>query len=214
MKILYFTHCSAKKNDKYRNSFKKVFPIQLYTAAFIQRFIKQCEKAAVEWAIFSDKHGFVFPNDKISWYEKHPSTVTKNQAELHQLLDNAYHQLKNHELGFFYYNPGRFHHLYELLISYLKDHGLEIKRITHLYEIKEGSKYIYAKQMTNKEIGNEDKLIINFNPQLITIKHPNKSLNQIKQSFVNLYNKNRKQIIGMIQQIPCTSPGLTDTPKG
>ncbi len=136
MKNLYFTHCSAKKNDKFRGTSEKVSPRDLYNATYIQRFIRQCEALNLDWAIFSDEYGFVFSRDKIGWYEKHPSKVLSNQSEFDQLINKAYYQLGDYELVFFYHNPGRFHPLYELLIRALQERGVKIKGITHLYEIK------------------------------------------------------------------------------
>jgi len=128
---------------------EKVFPKDLYNASFIQRFIRQCEKVNVEWAIFSDKYAFVFPHDKITWYEKHPGKVLKNKIEFKQLLDQAYQQIQKYETALFYHNPGRLHPLYKLLIRELRGKGLKIEEITHLCEIEEN---IETKKMTTDEL--------------------------------------------------------------
>ncbi len=62
---LYFTHCSWKKDDKLKGTHIKVSPQALYKLPKTQGFIKACEEEEVEWAIFSDKYAFVFPNGRI-----------------------------------------------------------------------------------------------------------------------------------------------------
>ena len=64
-KKLYFTHCCDKEDDKLKGTNKKVSPQELYQSPRIQGFIESCEEEGIEWAIFSDKHAFVFPNDRI-----------------------------------------------------------------------------------------------------------------------------------------------------
>ncbi|RLI76514.1 hypothetical protein DRP04_12570 [Archaeoglobales archaeon] len=58
---IYITHCSAKKDDCLRGTGIKVTPDKLYTATPLQRFVERCKEKGVEWAIFSDKYGVVFP---------------------------------------------------------------------------------------------------------------------------------------------------------
>jgi len=76
LKVLFFTHCCAKKDDSLKGTGKKVLPLELYLATPTQRFMRRCIEMGVEWAIFSDKHAFVFPKDKIEWYEKPPDTLS------------------------------------------------------------------------------------------------------------------------------------------
>ena len=132
-KKIYITHCSAKKEDILRNTGKKVTPNVLYTAKPIQRFIKRCKEKHVEWAIFSDKYGVIFPWEKIEWYNKHPSKVTN--AEFASLVDNFIKQLSGYNEIWFYYNPGRFHPLYKKLIQTVNSSGLNVRMFTHLSEI-------------------------------------------------------------------------------
>lgn len=133
MRILYFTHCCAKKDDSMKGTEKEVSPIKLYRATPTQRFIKRCIQAGVEWAIFSDKYAFVFSRDRVAWYEKHPSSLTR--AEKRKLFDNAFDVLKDYDLAYFYYNPGRFHPVYQELIDEMRRRGRKIRPITHLDDI-------------------------------------------------------------------------------
>jgi hypothetical protein len=136
MKNLYITHCSEKKDDGLKSAGKKVTPDKLYTAKFIQRFIVKCREKNVDWAILSDKHGMIFPSDKISWYNLSPSDVMKNYEKKRKLLQKLYGQLKAFDKVLFYHNPGRFHALYKYLVYHLIQKGINIKMISHLSEIK------------------------------------------------------------------------------
>jgi hypothetical protein len=73
-----------------------------------------------------------FPEVRHEWYEKDPNTVT--EAEFSVLVRDFDDKLASHSEIFFYYNPGRFHPLYERLLdrSALAD---RVKRITHLRDI-------------------------------------------------------------------------------
>ena len=133
MKRLYFTHCCAKKDDSLKGSGKKVSPMQLYQAAPTQRFMKRCVKVSVDWAIFSDKYGFVFPRERVEWYEKHPKTVTTSEKK--QLFKVAYEDLHQYDRIFFYYNLGRIHPLYRELVEEMIRKGVNISEITHKREI-------------------------------------------------------------------------------
>jgi hypothetical protein len=71
-KIIYLTHCSAKKNPSLRSVNKRVTPDNLYTATPTQRFMERCIMSRVNWAIFSDKYGIWFSYERNAWYEKNP----------------------------------------------------------------------------------------------------------------------------------------------
>ncbi|MGC8657118.1 MAG: hypothetical protein ACP5UL_05180 [Thermoplasmata archaeon] len=131
MRKIYITHCSAKKDDSLKGTGKKVTPDKLYMATPTQRFMKTCKEKNVEWAVFSDKYGVIFPQQKIEWYNKHPDSVTEN--EFKELLDNFNKNLKDYDEVWFYYNPGRFHNLYYRLI---KKCNLKINCFTHIQEIR------------------------------------------------------------------------------
>ena len=107
--------------------------MQLYRARPTQGFIKRCIERDVNWAIFSDNYGFVFPEDLVQWYEKHPQTVSKSEKK--QLFDKAFHILEKYDTTFFYYNPGRIHPLYLELVEEMRKRGITIREITHLSEI-------------------------------------------------------------------------------
>ena len=138
MRVLYFTHCCAKKDDSLRGTGKRVPPIELYRATPTQRFMRRCVEAGVEWAIFSDKYAFVFSDDRIPWYEKHPSTLALTEKK--RLFHNAFEVLKNYDLAYFYYNPGRLHPFYRELVDDIRRRGRDIREITHLDDISENSR--------------------------------------------------------------------------
>ena len=134
MNIIFITHCSAKKDESWRASGTKVTPDKLYTAQPLQRFVNKCKEKGKDWAIFSDKYGVLFPEDKIEWYEKNPNSVS--EIEYDQLLKNFMNQLSEFNEIWFYYNPGRFHSLYKRLVRDAKTRGVRIHKFTHLYEIE------------------------------------------------------------------------------
>lgn len=112
---IYITHCSAKKSCILRGKSKMVPPEELYTSVRIQRFIRICKSEKVSWAIFSDLYGIVFPADKISWYEKHPSKVS--QGEFQFLVCDFDEKLNKYNQIWFYHHPARFHQLYKKVIE-------------------------------------------------------------------------------------------------
>ena len=61
MTQIYITHCSAKKDDRCRETRETVTPDLLYTAKPTQRFMERCKATGVRWAIFSDLYGVWFP---------------------------------------------------------------------------------------------------------------------------------------------------------
>ena len=133
MRRIYLTHCSKKKDDSLKGTDKKVTPDRLYTATPIQRFIKRCKEKGVEWAIFSDKYGVVFPDQKIEWYDKPPSKVT--EQEFRRLLNDFDQKLAPYDEIWFYHNPGRFHSLYKRLLTETKLRD-RIRLFTHLKDIQ------------------------------------------------------------------------------
>lgn len=132
-KIIYITHCSAKKDNFIKESRKKVTPDKLYIATPTQRFMNRCIRNKVNWCIFSDKYGIWFPNIKNGWYEKSPNKVTDDEYD--ELLNDFNNKLEQFDEIWFYHNPGRFHKLYKKI---LKDNKLKdrIKYFTHLEDIK------------------------------------------------------------------------------
>ena len=130
MRVLYFTHCCARKDDSLKGTGKKVSPLELYKATPTQRFMRRCIKTGVEWAIFSDKYAFVLHDDRIPWYEKHPKTLTYTEKK--RLFHDAFEVLKDYDLAYFYYNPGRLHPFYRELVDEVRRRGRDIREITHL----------------------------------------------------------------------------------
>lgn len=130
---IYITHCSAKKDDSIKNTGRKVTPDKLYTAAPTQRFMLRCKDKKVNWAIFSDLYGVWFPNIEYEWYEKDPDTVT--EQEFRNLVNDFDQKLQNYDEIWFYYNPGRFHPLYDKLLQETRLKN-KVKRFTHKIEIE------------------------------------------------------------------------------
>jgi len=133
-KRIYLTHCSAKKDDSLCGTNKKVTPEKLYIAKPLQRFVKRCKDKGVDWAIFSDKYGIVFPQDKIEWYDKHPSKVKSEEFQI--LVNNFVQRLSRYNEIWFYHNPRRFHQLYKKLVEKVRSRGINVKLFTHLSEIR------------------------------------------------------------------------------
>jgi hypothetical protein len=129
---IYITHCSAKKDNSLKYSGDKVTPDKLYTATPTQRFMSKCKEKNVNWAIFSDLYGVWLSNIKYGWYEKDPNKVT--EPEFTNLVNDFDQKLKCYDEIWFYYNPGRFHPLYEKL---LQETSLKckVRRFTHIKEI-------------------------------------------------------------------------------
>lgn len=93
-------------------------PDKLYTSTRIQRFMRRCKDAGVEWAIFSDKYGVWFPHVRRRWYEKPPDEVTF--AEFKKLVRDFDRALQDYDEIYFYHNPGRFGTLYRCLLCQTK----------------------------------------------------------------------------------------------
>lgn len=120
------THCSAKKARSLRASRKAVSPDVLYTSKRTQRFIRECQRRRVRWAIFSDLYGVWFPREKRRWYEKSPDHVS--DSELCGLVANFDARLCRFRQIWFYHHPGRFHRLYRRLLR-----ATRLRRRVHLF---------------------------------------------------------------------------------
>jgi hypothetical protein len=131
-KRIYITHCSFHKNNSLKGSGVAVTPDNLYSSKNLQRFVRTCKEKRVPWAIFSDRYGIWFPQEKHEWYEKNPSRV--NHDEFIQLRRNFDFRLSHFNEIYFYHNPGRFHKLYRDLISESRL-AERIHLISHVYDI-------------------------------------------------------------------------------
>ena len=129
---IYITHCSAKKDNQFKNRDIEVTPDKLYKSKRIQGFMNICKKKKVAWAIFSDTYGIWFPEEKHKWYEKSPNSVT--EQEFKSLLIGFEYKLRIYDEIWFYHNPGRFHRLYKKLLQQTKPKN-RVKRFTHKVEI-------------------------------------------------------------------------------
>lgn len=136
MSSLYITHCTYKKDKSLEHSGEKVSPDRLYTGIKISRFIKRCKKINVNWAIFSDLYGVWFPDERHRYYEKHPSEVTNSEFKV--LLQSSKEKLKKYQAVYFYGNHEShyFHGLYKKLIQALKREGINIIKISSIYDIE------------------------------------------------------------------------------
>ena len=135
MSKIFVTHCSRKKDDSLRDTGKAVTPEELYTAQPLRRFVRTCKDAGVEWAIFSDKYGIVFPSEKIEWYNKSPNEVS--EKEFQKLLQNFVSRLSAYEEVWFYHY-GRFHPhpLYKTLATEARLRGTKVRLFSHISEIE------------------------------------------------------------------------------
>jgi len=116
---IYLTYCSAEKNSSLKCSGKKATPDILYTGDRIQRFMWECKKKKVKWAIFSDKYGVWCPKIKHPWYDKHPDEVTFGKFK--ELLKDFYTKLRDFKEIYFYSPKGRpLHCLYRILLRETK----------------------------------------------------------------------------------------------
>ena len=140
---LFFTHCSKTKDDRLRQTGDKVAPNRLYLAPYVQKFCRECERLGLTYAIFSDLHGFVFPTDRIRWYDKSPGELLRNDEERTKLFDKAYTTLRDYSETYFYHLPKvirRLHPLYRMLIDEMTRKGIRITEITDLSLLSELSK--------------------------------------------------------------------------
>ncbi|MFH1127575.1 MAG: hypothetical protein V1718_05700 [archaeon] len=133
MKI-YITHCTSKKDNRYKETNEEITPDTLYVGKKIQRFINNCRNKNVNWAIFSDHYGIWYPYEKHKWYEKPPDNVTDSEFE--QLVKSSKEKLKNYDKVYFYRHSCRFHPLYRKLVKRLYDEGINIELISKFQEIE------------------------------------------------------------------------------
>jgi hypothetical protein len=132
---LYITHCTFKKDDTLTGTDKLVLPEELYNGTKIHRFISQCKKKGVKWAIFSDYYGVWFSNEKHTWYEKDPDDVNDNEFET--LVTNSKKRLLPYCVYFYgNYKSHYFHPLYRRMVYRLKEEGVEIQLISKFEEIE------------------------------------------------------------------------------
>lgn len=125
MKTLYITHCSREKQDGIKETGEAVTPDRLYTSPSLIKFVNFCKRSELDWAIFSDKYGVVFPEETIQWYSKPPDTVTTKEFE--QLLENFNTRLAGFDEIYFYHRSGETHLVFQQIERLGKESGLNIK---------------------------------------------------------------------------------------
>jgi hypothetical protein len=128
---IFITHCCKKKDQSLRNTTRRVTPDHLYAAEPTRRFMQKCQERRVEWAIFSDKYGVYFPNERHGYYEKSPSRVLEQEFAV--LLESFDRKLRPFDETWFYY-PGRIHPLYRRLLRETKLRN-RVRLFSHLKEI-------------------------------------------------------------------------------
>lgn len=111
----------------------------MYRARFVQGFCEKCKSLGVTFAIFSDLHAFVFPAQKIEWYDKHPSEVLYNERAKNELFGKALSTLREFDIAYFYHLPENIralHKLYAELVEHAARNGVRIVEITDLSQIE------------------------------------------------------------------------------
>jgi hypothetical protein len=124
MKKIYITHCSRDKDDELERSGAAVTPDRLYTSPTLLNFISYCKTNGLDWAIFSDHYGVVFPQETITWYSKPPSEVT--EEEFTGLLQSFVTRLAGYEEIHFLHRQGETHPLFQRVVELGKEAGLNI----------------------------------------------------------------------------------------
>jgi hypothetical protein len=113
---VFFTFCSASKNDTLRGTTAGVSPEELYTSRRVQSFIDRCKSSGVRWAIFSDQYGVWFPEIRHPWYERSPDDAI---ADFPRLLSDFDEKMK--DFAAIHFCPGvggpRLHRMYRRLVS-------------------------------------------------------------------------------------------------
>ena len=138
IRVLFFTHCSRTKDDRLKGTRVKVLPCDLYKAPFVQDFCKKCKCLDLPFAIFSDLHGFVFPTQRVEWYDKDPREILEDESAKNALFEKALATLRQYEIAYFYHLPEtvrRLHPLYAALVEHLTRSGVRIVEITDLTKI-------------------------------------------------------------------------------
>lgn len=124
MKTIYVTHCSRDKNTDCETSGAEVTPDILYTSPGLQKFITWCRNNKNDWAIFSDKYGVIFSDERIHWYNKPPDSVTSEEFD--QLLASFTSRLAAFDQVVFYHRPGETHPLFKRIQQLGRDRGMSI----------------------------------------------------------------------------------------
>jgi hypothetical protein len=112
---IYLTHCSAQKASYLKGTNIAVTPDRLYTDPGIQQFVERCKAANVSWGILSDRYGIYLSSDRQIWYEKHPDTVTKEEAA--KIVDDFDTKLSSYSEILFYIRPDTFHPFYRDILK-------------------------------------------------------------------------------------------------
>ncbi|MBW4471751.1 MAG: hypothetical protein KME45_15270 [Stenomitos rutilans HA7619-LM2] len=90
-------------------------PDKLYTNPELQAFMQRCQTKGVAWAILSDRYGVWLPEVMHEWYEKHPATVTEQEAQ--QIVEQFDRTLQAYNEIYFFVRPKTFHPFYQTVLT-------------------------------------------------------------------------------------------------
>jgi hypothetical protein len=128
VKRIYITHCSREKDAEFEVSGEKTTPDRLYTSPSLQRFIRYCNENHHYWAIFSDKYGVVFRDERIKWYSKPPDSVTEEEFE--ELVKSFITRLAGFDEIHFHHRPGETHPVFQRVVDRARAEGLNVVDLT------------------------------------------------------------------------------------
>lgn len=99
-RILICSRCSRNKNTTKESQFVK----DLYISNTHSAFCKWAISLDREYGILSDKHGLIFHDEKIEYYDVHPSQLTDDDfIQLSLMIKNKMKKRKYD--AFLFYNP-------------------------------------------------------------------------------------------------------------
>jgi hypothetical protein len=112
---LYLTHCCKDKSETARLSGDSLLPDELYVDPAIQAFFQAVKQKGQTWGVLSDLYGLWLPPRREGWYEKHPDTVTTDEAEaIRQSFDEG---LEAFTEVWFYVRKETFHPFYQSVLE-------------------------------------------------------------------------------------------------
>lgn len=97
--VLWITRCSKTKNDIHRGK-----PKHLYVSSINKYFYRFMEEHSLRYGVLSDKYGLHLDDEKLPYYDVHPSKLNqRNKEELGRLIrDKA---IAQGFTAFIFYNP-------------------------------------------------------------------------------------------------------------
>ncbi|MGB7087105.1 MAG: hypothetical protein WBD47_16215 [Phormidesmis sp.] len=108
---IYLTHYSKEKALSVKRSKQAVTPDKLYTAPDIQIFMQRCQAKATSWGVLSDLYGVYLSDERHTWYEKPPDTVTPSEEAA--VVQSFNDKLSAYDEICFFARPNSFHPFYK-----------------------------------------------------------------------------------------------------